>query len=256
MHLENVSRRDSAFTRNDLLFCGVTLCLVVLMVFASWGGPRNRVFQTVDAQNHSRILKAVSMYATDHNGFLPNIGWGTTLQCWAHGASIPLGTAVSLSQYEAVHQQQLASVTNGQLFPYLQDPRIFMCPADRPDSLIFWQRNIYITSYVWNGAGNGYGGPSTYKLSQFRPDAILEWEADDKNPFFFNDCSYYPDEGISARHVLETLVGQYGGSVDTIRITNWFKNDLAGSAGLRGGGIPASLRPNRLWCNPGTSNGG
>jgi hypothetical protein len=238
-----------------LLFCGATLCLLVLMVFVSWGGSRSRAFQVIDEDNHGRILKSVSMYATDNNGFLPNIGWGTTAPCWAHAASIPLGGAASLAQYEVIHQQQLASVTNGQLFPYLHDPRVFMCPADRPDGMLFWQRNIYISSYTWNGAGNGYGGTSTYKLSQFRPDAISEWEADDKTPFFFNDCSSYPDEGISGRHVLETLVGQYGGSVDTIRITNWFKNDLAGLAGGRGSGIPPSLLPNRLWCNPGTSNG-
>lgn len=225
------------------------------MVFVSWGGSRSRVFQVVDLDNHGRILKGVAMYATDHNQFLPNIGWGTATPCWAHAPFIPSGGAASLSQYEVLHQQQLASVTNGQLFPYLHDPRVFMCPADRPDGMLFWQRNIYVTSYVWNGAGNGYGSSPTYKLSQFRPDAILEWEADDKTPFYFNDCSSYPDEGISARHVTETLVGQYGGSVGTILITNWFKNELAGAAGLHGSGIPASLLPNRLWCNPGTTSG-
>ena len=230
--------------------------LFILLVVSSHGGSRSRVYQTVDLENHGRILKAVSSYAADNTDFLPGVGWGTASACWAHGTNLPSGFAGSLPQFEAIREQQLRSVTNGQLFPYLNDSRVFLCPGDEPNGQFFWQRTVFITSYVWNGAGNGYGYlTNSYKLSQFRPDLILEWEADGQVPFFFNDCSYFPDEGISSRHMTETLVGQFGGSVGTILITNWFKNDLAGAAGQHGTSIPLSLLPNRVWCSPRTPNG-
>jgi len=256
MHLGNyIARGRGGFTRTDLSFCAGAFLLLMLMIVASHGGARSRVFQTVDVSNHGRISKATALFAADHSDSLPNIGWGLESTCWAHAAFLPNGGAASLAQFETVYSRQLAYVTNGQLFPYIRDSHVYMCPADRPDSPVFWQRTIYITSYVWNGSGNGFGHTNSYKLSQFRPDAILEWEADDQFPFFFNDCSMFPDEGLSARHSLETWVAQYDGSVGTIVTSNWFSNAFAGARDQRGMSIPTSLLPNRLWCNPGTTTG-
>ena len=249
---------ELAFSRTELIVVVAVAGVLILAGISGRAGARNRVYQTVDLDNHGRILKAVNSYAVDHTDFLPNVGWGTTRDCWAHAANIPVGGASSVASYEVAHEQQLTFVTNGQLFPYLNDSRVLMCPADKPDGVLFWQRSIYITSYTWNGAVNGYGYlTNSYKLSQFGPDSVLDWEADENLPFFINDCSEFPDEGFSGRHSPEALVGQFGGSVTTVLTTNWYSKNLAGPlfSSPHGSGVPSNLLPNRVWCNPRCSDG-
>jgi len=151
----------------------------------------------------------------------------------------------------------------GQIWPFIKTYKIFMCPADKPDGL-YYQRNIYFTSYVWNGANCGFGppgggqragkAPKTYKLSQFNAMSIIEWETDEKTPFYFNDCSSYPDEGISGRHGKGATVGLVGGSTEKIKVAQWYSSRYAGPALQRGMGMPMGALPNQVWCNPGTLN--
>ena len=132
-----------------------------------------------------------------------------------------------------------------------------MCPIDKPDNL-FYLRAILITSYKWNAAVCGYGylttpsgGFGSYKLAQFRPNAILQWEADGASPFFFNDAASLPDEGISARHGTAATVGLISGGIQRVSLNQWFTSSYAGTSGQRGGVIPTAQLPNQLWCNPG-----
>jgi hypothetical protein len=216
------------------------------------------VFLAADLSNHHVLLQAVASFANDNNDQLPNPGWGTAEISWACGSNCPAPAYASgnFSLYNLYYPQQLAALTNGQLFPYVRDPMKYRCPGDSPANPLFWQRCVYVTSYTWNTAVDGYGAlagqnPSSYKLSQFRPDALVEWEGDDQSPFWWNDFSVYPDEGISFRHIPETIVGQFGGNAASIVTSNWYGIYLAGPEGGRGATIPGSLLPNRVWCNPG-----
>jgi len=132
-----------------------------------------------------------------------------------------------------------------------------VCPADKPDTL-FYQRAVYITSYVWNGAVCEYKGDiggagwGTFKISQFKPQAVLMWETDEKTPFYFNDASSFPDEGISGRHGKGATIALFSGGTERIRVAAWYNNngEFAGASGQRGNQIPKQLLPNRAWCNP------
>ncbi len=86
---------------------------------------------------------------------------------------------------------------------------------------------------------------------------ILQWETDELTPFYFNDCSSYPDEGISGRHGKTATVGLVSGSTQFLKVKDWYSQAYAGSTAQNphGSGMsPASL-PNQVWCNPGTSDG-
>lgn len=258
--VEKMGGRDEAFTRMDLALAVAGIAVLLLVALSAQARPRNRVYQVTDVSNHRRLMQAMTAFAADNADTLPNCGWGTTWPSWAYGANLPATGGTTFSGYKAAHSLQLTSLTNGQLFPYLQDPRVFMCPADRPDNAVYFARSIFITSYVWNGAVNAYSDAragSAYKLSQFRPDAVLQWEVDERTPFFFNDSSCFPDEGISERHGTNIYFGMFGGGVGATKAQNWFGNEFAGPSGPfgRGSGIPASLLPNRAWCNPGKANG-
>ncbi|HMO66224.1 MAG TPA: hypothetical protein PKE47_13545, partial [Verrucomicrobiota bacterium] len=81
----------------------------------------------------------------------------------------------------------------------------------------------------------------TFKISQFVPDSIIFWQADERNPGDFNDGSSSPNEGITRSHVFGTTVGVVDGSVQYIKITDFNRE--------------VQRRPGRLWNVPGSRTG-
>ena len=74
-------------------------------------------------------------------------------------------------------------------------------------------------------------------------------------PFYFNDVSSFPDEGISGRHGKGAVVGLMSGGTEKIKVVQWYSNKYAGAQGSRGGGIPKEALPNQCWCSPKTLTG-
>jgi hypothetical protein len=234
------------------------------MLLPALASAKNRAQRTTDINNNRQMMLAANIYPSDNSDSLPGCGWGTTDACWAHGANLtPVGGATAAS-FATILAQQITFFRQGELFPILKNEKTMMCPADVVDQN-YYARNIYFTSYVWNGAVCGFGAPGgpragiapkSHKVTAFKPLSILQWETDELTPFYFNDCSSFPDEGISSkRHHGNAVVGLVSGSTQILKTADWYKNGLAGAAGSRGGGIPATLLPNQLWCNPKTADG-
>jgi hypothetical protein len=214
-----------------------------------------------DLNNTRQIIMAAQMYAGDNDDYLPQPGWGTRVACWAAGADIPPGGKNTFELYTNALNEQLASFHNGQLYSWIKSDQILRCPADNVIDAQFLQRNIYFCSYVWNAAILGFPDrpldrplPVTFKLRQFRPEAIMQWEADDQRPYCFDDFSAYPDEGITSRHDNGTTVGRFDGGAERMTVGDFLAHSGAIAAdisqagrGWRDSRIPA---PNRLWCSP------
>ncbi len=191
--------------------------------------------------NDKQILLGTHMYVGDNIDFMPYTSW----------SSGTFNVANWMYTRVATNRPQ-HTVERGQLWPYHKERKVYWCPLDRTNTALFRAREMQVGSYMMNGAVSGYGsGPSgnwtTYKMTDFRPHYMVYWEADEQQSSNWDNAASRPDEGVSRRHNVGTVMGMFGGQTEYIKFKQYSVE--AGIGGFRG------IRPGRFWCNPGSKTG-
>ena len=270
LNTSNSRHSRFGFTLIELLVVIAIIAILAAMLLPALARAKSRALAVNDINNCKQCMLGSNMYALDNNDFLAAPGWQLGFDCWITSKNMtPLGGATGAT-FPSLYNQQLKYFNGiglvppapGLLYQYIKSEKLLICPQDQPDAK-YYSRQIYISSYIWDGAIVAFGKNTalssgqypTYKLNKFRASNILQWENNENNvpPVFgtgaWNDFSNYPLESsaltFSQRHGKAAQVGRMDGSAARITYNEmvWQANAPTGSA------------KNDLWYSPFSTDG-
>jgi hypothetical protein len=240
-----------AFTLVELLVFIAIIAILIALLLPVLSRAKNSGAKATDLNNLHQIMIALHVYTGDNNDVL-------TWPNWDYGGIMPNGTVRAGWLYTPDISEAGTNIfksETGLLWNSLHAPKIFLCPMDKPDEPRYSkhygkvvERAQQLSSYIMNGAvigfRSGYHSNSLpVKISQMQPGDCAFWEADEREPFYFNDGSSWPLEGVSTRHFQGAIQAAFDGSVNYVKFTDWYED-------------VADTNKNRLWCYPNTADGG
>lgn len=106
-----------AFTIIEVLVCCLIIVALAALVYAAIGGVRSSALIGTCTNNMGQIGKAVALYASDRDDFVPPM------------MTAPITTQDAVTQ-KPVPVQGNAETWRSMLMGYVREPSVFFCPAD------------------------------------------------------------------------------------------------------------------------------
>jgi prepilin-type N-terminal cleavage/methylation domain-containing protein len=239
------SATSAALTLIELLVVIAIIGILAALLLPVLSKVKSKATSVTDMGNLKQMATAVHLHADDNQDMMPWSNW--------RGGDRPDRPGWLYTQYDTNNLAVLApgeslfKVETGLFWLVLKQAKFYFCPLDGPQVPHFAQRPQKISSYVMNGAVNGYDRAETNatiltKLGAMDPSSIAFWEANELNPNCFNDGASQPDEKISQRHNQGAITAAFDGSVSFFKFAKWEQ-------------MGKSASKNILWCYPDSPDG-
>ena len=253
---QTLRRRPGAFTLIELLVVIAIIAILAALLLPALANAKEKAQRTQCVNNQKQLLMAHMLYVGDNNDSLalPNYsnGGSNKKPGWLYFPNqVKIGQDYIGPErglywpYLGTGKETGYQVSNGDKTPPSDAWKVYRCPMEKFDDL-FYLRGTQVHSYIMNGAvvcyENGREVPN--KLSLYKVDDIMLWEADPGVPLNFNDGSSPPVEGLAERrHSKGATVGLFGGSVQYIAYAKWSAY------------VNQDPSRNPAWCDPHTVTG-
>jgi len=222
-----------AFTLVELLVVIAIVGILAALLMPALSKSKDKAAELTDINNLKQQTLAMHLYANDNRDIMP---WSNWKDGDAPNRPGWLYTPADSLEIPKPGEKEF-NVETGLFWNTLKNAKLYFCPRDGPSVPHFSERDQQISSYVMNGAVNGYDVLPSLKLSQMAPTGVAFWEADETKPSNFNDGASQPDESISRRHSQGAVAGIFDGSAKYITFTDWLQQST-------------STNRSDLWCYP------
>ncbi|HVV70176.1 MAG TPA: hypothetical protein VHI52_01545 [Verrucomicrobiae bacterium] len=210
-----------AFTLIELLVLLLMTCLFAMLLLPALARTNPNPKWTICRNNLRTLGTAFALYANENRDYLPFPNWdggstfnGKIVPGWLYTATN--GSIPDPGPGGAYANNPAAAYATGLWFPYIRQPRAYLCPVGAESSTYAARglRNNRLSTYIANGAPCGFGLTSNFRTScrtteVWSPRCYMLWEPDENEvgpgipgPFVFNDGAAFPSgaEGIGRLH--------------------------------------------------------